>query len=204
MESAIRLALLCALCPFVQSMSKAYEDCRKTQCVSEETFGMDGTHGGSPCEAMTTATFRKKLNSLMSCSGDYCVRGSYKCEEGKTSSCYHVEHIIDEQGPEFASHASGSKSGKTCQGKPCPPSIKNIAANYVMAWGRWNSGLASEYAKTEHQQVDAEKDASHEKRMTRSAYDKMIKEKEAIYTKPRVDKARRMIRECAKLGKDEV
>ena len=91
------LALL-FFCGLVRPMSKAYEECRATDCVALGTFGMDGAHGGDPCDAMTTNTFRKRLNKEKgSCSGDYCVRGSYSCEMGKTSSCYHVEHIIDEQ-----------------------------------------------------------------------------------------------------------
>ena len=72
-----------------------------------------------------------------------------------------------------------------------------------MAWGKWNSGLASEYAKVEHR-VDAEKEATFESRLSRAAYGKMMAEKEAIYGKARVEKARSWIRKCAKLNKDEI
>jgi hypothetical protein len=43
------------------------------------------------------------------------------------TNCYHVEHIIDRRGPEFADD----------------PKIKDIAGNLVMTWGRWNSALGN-------------------------------------------------------------
>src|SRR6202012_3399756 len=45
--------------------------------------------------------FRKELNSRFSCQGSHCINGQYVCERTGNIQCYHVEHIIDANGPEF-------------------------------------------------------------------------------------------------------
>ena len=61
----------------------------------------------------------------MTCTGKWCIDNKFICGRSGNTDCYHVEHIIDENGPEF----------KNCYG------CKNIAGNMVMAYGRWNKAL---------------------------------------------------------------
>lgn len=113
-----------------------------------------------PCTPISPNTvFRSFVNSKVTCSGAWCIDGLFKCE--KTSKgvpkteCYDVEHIIDKNGPEF----------KYCN--------KNIAANMVMAWNKWNTQLGF-----------------------RLDYDSNIHEKELVYGKEMMDSVRKQIQLC--------
>lgn len=69
----------------------------------------------------TRATFLQKI--AVKCTGRYCTNGEFSCKNNP--DCYHVEHIIDMNGPEFG------------RGNAC----KDIVANKVMAYSRWNQAL---------------------------------------------------------------
>lgn len=110
-----------------------------------------------PCTPIKTNNhFRKYIIDHSICDGKWCVDAKFKCLENKKADCYHVEHIIDVRDGEFS-------SCKRC---------KNIAANFVMAWGRWNMALGG------------------------LNYTNSIKEKENVYGKDLVDRIRNKIYEC--------
>lgn len=91
-----------------------------------KTFGRDLVL--NPCTRMRSSVFRDTINARVLCSaGLWCQGGRFACAKHGDNNCYHVEHIV-ESGQEFYSEDV------------------QIAANYVMIWGRWNSamgGLAS-------------------------------------------------------------
>ena len=70
--------------------------------------------------------FRNFVNKKIQCTGIHCIDNQFKCRQGGNKDCYHVEHIIDENQGDLIT---------------CKNGCKNIAANLVMAWGRWNSAL---------------------------------------------------------------
>jgi hypothetical protein len=96
------------------------------------TFGID-LPNKDPCTKVSrNSKFRDYINRNFQCDGIWCQYGKFKCDERGEKSCYHVEHIIDENGSEY----------RDCD------SCKNIYGNMVMAYGQWNSelgGLASRY-----------------------------------------------------------
>lgn len=84
------------------------------------TFGLDYDVA---CAVMTNSAFRSYINSKMECNGVWCdANDKFTCVTSR-SDCYHVEHILDENGPEF---------NIDC---------KQIAANRVMAYSQWNMNL---------------------------------------------------------------
>lgn len=89
-----------------------------------KTFGIDLY--SSPCERVTSQSFRKYINDHVPCTGYWCVDNQFKTDPTRSSKYYQVEHIIDLNGPEFTS--------KNC---------KEIAGNVVMAYASWNMGLGS-------------------------------------------------------------
>jgi len=94
-------------------------------------FYIQGTFGGDiysdPCKIVTNSQFRNYVSQKIDCSGAWCYGSTYKCTDRGNVDCYHVEHIIDYNGPEFES---------TIYKK-----YKNIAGNRIMIWGRWNKAL---------------------------------------------------------------
>jgi len=90
------------------------------------TFGID-LYDVDACMKMDPAKFRKNINDPSHPSYTQCI--SNMCTDGKfigsrTTLAYDVEHIVDENGPEY----------KECD--------KNIVGNYVMAKNEWNQILA--------------------------------------------------------------
>lgn len=125
----------------------------------ERTFGVNLKNKIHPCKVIKNVEFRQIINSNFPCSGNHCVDDVFKCNKNANIDCYHVEHIIDINGPEY-------KSCNDC---------KDIFANKVMAWGRWNSalgGLANRY------------------------YNDSMSEKEEIYGTDMVARVRRQIEIC--------
>ena len=125
----------------------------------ETTFGID-LHT-DPCKPITRTTeFRNYVNQHIHCTGKHCVNGLFKCRHAGDKNCYHVEHIIDLNGPEL-----------------CHNGCKNIMANLVMTWGRWNSALGG---------------------LARYYYNESMCEKEFVYGKEIVARVREMIGKCMK------
>ena len=92
------------------------------------TFGIDLYD--NPCEIMDTRTFRRNINdpdhpSYTKCISNMCIDGKFIGAQIRmpTKLAYDVEHIIDDNGPEY----------ENCN--------KNIVANYVMAKNEWNQML---------------------------------------------------------------
>jgi len=124
----------------------------------ERTFGIDLFDDS--CQKMTNSDFRKFMNANVNCTGEWCsIDSKYNCKQGNNRDCYNVEHIIDKNGPEF----------EDCQ------NVKNIVANYVMAWGSWNQDLG----------VIASKD-----------YESMTFEKELVYGTEIMEDVRNKLDEC--------
>jgi hypothetical protein len=92
------------------------------------TFGIDLYD--NPCEMMDTKRFRININdpdhpSYTKCISNMCTNGQFIGAQIRmpTKLAYDVEHIIDNNGPEY----------ENCN--------KNIVANYVMAKNEWNQML---------------------------------------------------------------
>ena len=90
---------------------------------NNETFGLR-LFGDDPCRIVTNQKFREMINDYFDgCTAEYwCVNGRYSCPRYTKRNCWEVEHIYDVNRPEF-------------------DNIKNIIANRVMAWGKWNGAL---------------------------------------------------------------
>jgi hypothetical protein len=89
----------------------------------ERSFGIKlpkSTHMDIRKTRTSFLNYLKRFN--IKCTGKYCIDGEYKCTK---PDCYHVEHIIDMNGPEFG------------RGNKC----KDIIANKVMTYSRWNQAL---------------------------------------------------------------
>src|ERR1700753_2039308 len=81
------------------------------------TFGINIY--SDPCTKINTnQDFRKYVDANIKCIGFWCVNNKFICGRNGNTHCYHVEHIIDINGPEFDADS------------------KNIAGNMVMAYGR--------------------------------------------------------------------
>lgn len=191
----LALALRCPLVLLLAGHAMA-ASCVTEQCASfwkkgaeakffdKRTFGRDQKFPEGECEPMTKEQFADRIK--VKCKGKLCgpsnKKNGFNCGNSKTrQSCYHVEHIIDHNGPEFPRFSGNEKPGG-----------KNIAGNYVMAWGEWNVALGRKNGGTANT------------RTTRAKYDAMMKEKEMIYGKRSVEAARKAIRKCNNLAKKEL
>lgn len=97
------------------------------------TFGSE--LAADPCKKMSTSMYRAFVNKRISCQSKYCVDGRFACVKSDQTSCFHVEHLIDKNGPEF--HGMN----------------KDIAANYVMSWGAWNMAMGTMTRLKYHQMM---------------------------------------------------
>lgn len=110
---------------------------------SQTSFVTESYGGNLPIQQnkpTTTATYKKTLSSTVSCTGNHCVDGEWKCKKGDSRNCYNVEHIIDLNGPEFKDHTE----------------CKNVAGNMIMSHGYWNQELGT-YTKANYQVSVSEK-----------------------------------------------
>jgi hypothetical protein len=95
-----------------------------------------------PCQIIEeNSEFRAFINLNRECHGQWCNNDKFICgrSHGQTD-CYHVEHIIDRNGPEFTNCGN----------------CKSIAGNMIMAWGRWNKALGG-VAKNYYNDSQSEK-----------------------------------------------
>lgn len=103
---------------------KYWDDNTNFSFFDNRTFGYMIYY--DPCENYDSAKLRNKfrnyINKNMKCIGKRCEKTGFTCLDSKVN-CYHVEHIIDENGPEYENKD------------------KNIMANLVMSWGTWNVAL---------------------------------------------------------------
>jgi hypothetical protein len=104
------------------------------------------TYGGdifpNPLQFSSNREFRLYVQKHISrCIGKYCVNGRFSCPSSGNTNCYHVEHIVDANGPEFTN---------------CPR-CKDIPGNTIMAAGDWNmalGGIASKnYANSQNEKT---------------------------------------------------
>jgi hypothetical protein len=107
-------------------------------------FFAPNTHGNliysNPLEIVTNKQFRNKVNNAITCVGEWCEGKKYTCNSHGNKKCYHVEHIIDMNGPEY-------ENIKEC---------KNVAGNKIMASGEWNQALGG-LARSDYLASKAEK-----------------------------------------------
>jgi hypothetical protein len=126
------------------------------------TFGINVYD--DPCTPINiNQDFRAYVNKNVKCDGMWCIDSTFKCGRNGNTHCYHVEHIIDINGPEFGCD--------TC---------KNIAANLVMAWGRWNMALGG---------------------MAKYDYNSSSHEKSLVYGEGVMSQVRLEIERCQQLSK---
>ena len=91
----------------------------RNMLYDNRTFGINIYN--DPCTIITNSQFRNYVNNHVNCINEWCVGNQFSCRKHlEDRMCYEVEHIIDKNGPELK---------KYC---------KNIAANLVMALGKWN------------------------------------------------------------------
>lgn len=120
------------------------------------------TYGGDLSVSSDTMISTRQYRQIISktpCVGNYCVDNEWKCKKGNSVDCWNVEHIIDNNGPEFKNH-------KNC---------KNIAGNYIMAYGQWNQELGT---------------------LTKNHYQTSVNEKTRVYGEDIMNRARTSIRKC--------
>ena len=96
---------------------------------------------GSGSNRVSNSVFRNNINKHLKCEGEYCVNNKYSCKKPGDTNCYHVEHIIDINGPEYRNH----------------PECKDISGNKIMAAGKWNTGLGG-YANVDYYLAQREKE----------------------------------------------
>lgn len=91
------------------------------------TYGGD-IHPNPTAILANNREYRDYVNSRGSCTGQWCNQNAFSCGSRGTTSCYHVEHIIDQNG-------NDPRIPTKC--KKC----KNIPGNMIMASGQWNSAV---------------------------------------------------------------
>lgn len=111
----------------------------------------------NPCARMTNYIFRYHVNKHMNCNGKWCRNGKFIYESVDKS--YEVEHIIDKNGPEFSNCSE----------------CKNIVANYVFSYGKWNRQLG---------------------KFTKNKYDSVVNEKNIVYGSLITNTVRAQIKLC--------
>jgi hypothetical protein len=108
-----------------------------------------------------TRRFRKFINSQFECVGKWCSNGKFACNRGFDPNCYHVEHIIDRNGGDY-------RIPTECN--PC----KDIPANMVMAWSRWNSNIGGGNTIYHYNDTQTEKELIYGLVNTRNAVNGII------------------------------
>jgi hypothetical protein len=92
------------------------------------------------CTSFSIANkYRKYIQKNIPCTKEWCIDNEWKCviNGKKTNDCYHVEHIIEKD--------------------ICGNCNKNIAGNFIMAYGRWNTQMGNLGQKYNHSIVLNEK-----------------------------------------------
>ena len=113
-----------------QCYTKKCKNYWNSQGNANNLFYYKGSYGGdihpNPLQYSTNQQFRVIVQrNVGTCNGQYCENNQFKCQSNGNTNCYHVEHIIDENGPEFTN----------CQ------RCKDIPGNMIMAAGDWNKAL---------------------------------------------------------------
>jgi len=115
------MAIIMIIIPTKHTTS--FDNYKKEELYDNRTFGYNIYK--NPCTVINNnKKFRNYVNNNINCIHNWCVNNKYSCKDHLDDRmCYEVEHIIDKNGPELT---------KYC---------KNIAANMVMALGKWNKEL---------------------------------------------------------------
>lgn len=113
--------------------AKCYTKTCKQNYKTDYVFYDSTTYGGDIHPNPTTPIsanrqYRDFVNSVQPCSGNLCNGQTYSCSKRGTKNCYHVEHIIDQNGNDPQIPASCGK-------------CRNVPGNMVMANGQWNSAV---------------------------------------------------------------
>lgn len=134
---------------FITAYSQCYtKKCRNfwtTQGNSNSQFYHPQTYGGdihpNPLQFSTNQQFRVIVKRNVGyCYGKYCMNKQFGCQSNGNTNCYHVEHIIDENGPEFSNCLR----------------CKDIPGNMIMVSGDWNMALGG-LARKSYTQSQTEK-----------------------------------------------
>lgn len=107
----------------------------KYQYFDDRTFGYKLYT--DPCKQIDNTKFRAYVNANLACTGKWCKDDAFSCGSER-KDCYHVEHIIDLNGPEYLHEC------------------KSIVGNLVMSYDRWNEGLGG-IAKNDYTSAQKEK-----------------------------------------------
>jgi hypothetical protein len=141
----ISILIVCLQTATGQCYTKKCKTYWNSQGNSNNLFYYKGSYGGdihpNPLQYSTNQQFRVIVQrNIGTCNGQYCERSQFVCQSNGNTNCYHVEHIIDENGPEFAN----------CQ------RCKDISGNMIMAAGDWNKALGG-LARSSYNQAQSEK-----------------------------------------------
>lgn len=141
----ITLFPLLLVAVYSQCYTKKCKQYWNSQGNGNNQFFYPQTYGGdihpNPLQFSTNRQFRVIVQKNVGyCSGKYCVNGQFTCQSNGNTNCYHVEHIVDENGPDFGSCSR----------------CKDIPGNMIMAAGDWNMALGG-LARKSYSQSQAEK-----------------------------------------------
>ena len=121
------------------------------------TFGVNIYSGDDGCEIITNQQFRNEINTGIDCTGMWCTDDNkFRCLPNSLN-CYHVDHIFDLHGTNF----------QNCE------ECKNMAANRVMIYGRWNSALGG-LARNNYQDSLNEKEEIFGEKIMNKVYQKLL------------------------------
>lgn len=141
--------------------------CKQNYAAGNENnvFYDPSTYGGDihpdPTRPLSSnRVFRDYVNSVRFCTGKWCNRGTFTCAARGTSSCYHVEHILDQ-------NANDARIPAACAG------CKSIPGNMIMAAGAWNMGLGGA-ARSSYGAAQAEKRQVYSASVVSRAYASVI------------------------------
>lgn len=77
--------------------------------------------------AMMPRTYKENIRDTISCTGEWCIEGQWKCNIDNSRDCYNAEHIIPK--------ANSIKEISGCS--------LDIQGNLIMAYGKWNQELSN-------------------------------------------------------------
>lgn len=91
-----------------------------------ETYLPNTVDSALDCDFYSTKAYRQYVKANIPCTGNWCRNDEFACLGGyRDRECYHVEHIVDR---------------RNSIGQNDDPA-KDIGANYIMAYSRWNMEL---------------------------------------------------------------
>lgn len=93
------------------------------------SYYFDGRTYTESLDIMTRQNYRYYIKNKLSCIGEWCIEGQWKCIIGNSQECYNAEHIVP--------RANKIKELAGCS--------TDIRGNLIMSYGKWNQLLTNKY-----------------------------------------------------------